>query len=88
MFKNGLICAIVNSRRGSCAGDSGAPLIIDEFVDYDTGEKKYKLVAVLHGGVVQCDNSVYPAIFSRITAPETYQWILEIIERNIIFQLT
>ena len=87
-FKNGLICAGVSSRRGTCDGDSGAPLIIDEYVDYDTGEKKFKLVAVLHGGITQCDNSVYPAILSRIAAPETYEWILEIIERNVDFQLT
>ena len=57
MFKDGLICTSVNSHKGTCGGDSGAPLMIDEFVDYDSGEKIFKLIAVLHGGITPCDNS-------------------------------
>ena len=47
MFKDGLICTSVNSHKGTCGGDSGAPLMIDEFVDYDSGEKIFKLIPLL-----------------------------------------
>jgi len=76
MFKDGLICADAISDKGSCAGDSGAPLMIEDYLDYDSGEKIFKLIAVLHGGIIPCDNSDFPAIFNRVAAPENYEWIL------------
>jgi len=75
-----LICANApRSDEGTCSGDSGGPLIVEDVVDYDTFEVKYKLIAVLHGGIDNCDNSVYPAIYNRIAAPDNYQWILDTI---------
>ena len=66
----------------SCGGDSGAPLIGYE-TDLETFEIKFKLFAILHGGIVNCDNSVYPALYNRITEPNTYQWILDKISSKV-----
>ena len=68
-----------NSQEGTCGGDSGAPLIEIRYVDYDSGEIKYVLVAVLHGGIVSCDNSIYPSIYNRVATPKIHEWILEIL---------
>ena len=81
MFQHGLICAGKpgNSQEGTCGGDSGAPLLTEETVDYDTGEIKFMIVAVLHGGIIPCDNSKYPAVYNRIDTPGTLKWILNVL---------
>ena len=77
-FDNTLICAgdKFSSALGTCAGDSGAPLLTD-FLDIKSGETLVKLLGVLHGGVVKCDNSEYPAIYTRISTPKIFKWIEE-----------
>jgi secreted trypsin-like serine protease len=77
-FDESLICAgdRFSSALGTCTGDSGAPLLTD-FLDLKSGETVFKLLGVLHGGVVQCDNSEYPAIYTRISTPKIYKWIEE-----------
>ena len=77
-FDESLICAgdKFSSVLGTCAGDSGAPLLTD-FLDLKSGETVFKLLGVLHGGVVECDNSEYPAIYTRISTPKIYKWIEE-----------
>ena len=77
-FDESLICAgdQFSSALGTCPGDSGAPLLTD-FFDRKNEETVFKLLGVLHGGVVQCDNSEYPAIYTRITTPKIYKWIEE-----------
>ena len=77
-FDESLICAgdKFSSALGTCAGDSGAPLLTD-FLDLKSGETVFKLLGVLHGGVVECDNSEYPAIYTRISTPKIYKWIEE-----------
>ena len=52
---------------------------MEDVVDYDTLEVKFKLIAILHGSIDNCDNSVYPAIYNRVAAPDNYQWILDTI---------
>ena len=91
-FDDSLICAgdKFSSALGTCAGDSGAPLLTD-FLDRKSGQTLFKMLGVLHGGVVQCDNSEYPAIYTRISTPKIYKWIEEnvlsefLICRSIIF---
>ena len=77
-FDDSLICAgdKFSSSFGTCPGDSGAPLLTD-FFDPKSEEFAYKLLGVLHGGVVNCDNSEYPAIYTRISTPKIYKWIKE-----------
>ena len=77
-FDESLICAgdKFSSALGTCAGDSGAPLLTD-FLDLKSGETVFKLLGVLHGGVEKCDNSEYPAIYTRISTPKIYKWIQE-----------
>ena len=77
-FDDSLICAgdVTSSAFGTCPGDSGAPLLTD-FLDLKSGETVFKLLGVLHGGVVKCDNSEYPAIYTRISTPKIYKWIEE-----------
>ena len=73
-----VICAsdIFNSAKGTCPGDSGAPLIKSKR-DRKTFQIRKTLVAVLHGGLEKCDNSVYPAIYTRITTPKIWNWIMD-----------
>ena len=80
-FDDSLICAgdKFSSAYGTCAGDSGGPLLTD-FLDRKSGEILYKLLGVVHGGVVECDNSEYPAIYTKISTPKIYKWI----EENIL----
>ena len=77
-FDDSLICAgdKFSSALGTCEGDSGAPLLT-YFLDLKTRENVFKLLGVLHGGVVKCDNSEYPAIYTRISTPKIYKWIVE-----------
>ena len=77
-FDDSLICAgdVTSSAFGTCQGDSGAPLSTDIF-DRESKEVVYELLGVLHGGVVKCDNSEYPAIYTRISTPKIYKWIEE-----------
>ena len=77
-FDNSLICAgdVSSEAFGTCPGDSGAPLLTD-FLDLKSEEVVYKVLGVLHGGVDACDNSEYPAIYTRITTPKIYKWIKE-----------
>lgn len=79
MFKDTLVCAgnALNSRVGTCAGDSGGPLIMYK-TDLNTFKKTFFLFAVLYGGVVNCDNSVYPSIYNTVALKNTYDWILDI----------
>ena len=77
MFKDSLICGgnRFNKNHGTCPGDSGAPLLTDVVTDYETEEVRYILLAVLHGGLVPCDNSQFYAVYNRITEPRLYDWI-------------
>ena len=79
-FDESLICAgdKFSSSLGTCNGDSGAPLLTD-FFDPKSGETVFKLLGVLHGGLAKCDNSEYPAIYTRISTPKIYKWIEEIV---------
>ena len=83
-FEDSVICACnrFNPNQGTCAGDSGAPLLT-YVTDFETREIKYELLAILHGSVKQCDNSRFPAIYTRITTPRLYKWILDRITGNI-----
>ena len=76
-FQDNLLCAgdKYSQSLGTCAGDSGAPLITDRF-DTKNGVDLFQLVGVLHGGVVLCDNSKFPALYARVTTPKIYQWLL------------
>ena len=87
-FDESLICAgdQFSSALGTCAGDSGAPLLTD-FFDRKSGETLFKILGVLHGGVVQCDNSEYPAIYTRISTPRIYNWIKEKVLREFFIRL-
>ena len=83
-FEDSVICAgkRFDPTQGTCAGDSGAPLLTYE-TDFDTHQIKYVLLAILHGGAKQCDNSIYPAIYNRIATPHLYKWISDRITGNI-----
>ena len=51
---------------GTCGGDSGAPLLTTiEGENLNILEIRTQQIAVLHGGLEQCSNTRYPAIYTR-----------------------
>ena len=74
-----VICASVSSStaKGTCPGDSGAPLMKKTRKIRD-GKlvSETTLIAVLHGGLIRCDNSVFPGIYTRITVPHIWNWLM------------
>ena len=40
----------------------------------------YELVAILHGGIIDCDNSLYPSLYNRIADPKIYQWLVKTLD--------
>ena len=76
-FDESLICGSDTSSGsfGSCPGDSGAPLI--ESIRNEDFLLEYRLLAVLHGGLVPCDNSQYPSIYTRVTTPYIWNWLMD-----------
>ena len=60
------------SSEGTCPGDSGGPLLIDEYMD---GEFTTVQNGVLHGSLRKCSNQKYPAIFSRLSHPDIHNWL-------------
>jgi secreted trypsin-like serine protease len=81
-FKDELMCAGLtsDSKQGTCEGDSGAPLLKEDDVT-----SRFTAIGVLHGGVVECDNSNYPAVYNRIDARGTFEWIQEVLHGNNLF---
>ena len=66
---------IPGNRRvseGTCRGDSGGPLLIDEYMN---GEFTTVQNGVLHGSLQKCSNQKYPAIFSRLSHPDIHNWL-------------
>lgn len=66
---------------GSCDGDSGGPLV--KFIS-SANPPYYIQVGVLHGGVGQCGNSVYPGIYARLEDKE----ILDFVKTKIGLSMT
>ena len=64
-----------SDAKGTCPGDSGGPLMIG-VRDRQTFKTKATLFAVLHGGFIRCDNSDFPAIYTRITTPRIWNWLI------------
>ena len=77
-FHESLICGsdTTSSTFGSCPGDSGAPLLKISR-NRQTFLEEYRLLAVLHGGLVPCDNSQYPSIYVRVTTPHIWNWLMD-----------
>ena len=69
-------CFLIPGNRraseGTCRGDSGGPLLIDEYMD---GEFTTVQNGVLHGSLQSCSNQKYPAIFSRLSHPDIHNWL-------------
>merc|ERR1712193_409208 len=70
-FDDTLLCAGNRFRGGgTCRGDSGGPLLIN-VGNLDVTQQ----IGVLHGGLEQCNNKRYPAIYVRLDNPSIYQWL-------------
>ena len=73
LFQETLICAGDKfSRKGLCHGDSGGPII-----NFDSSSKAEHFVqsGVVHGGILECSNNVYPAIFVRLDHPDILDFV-------------
>ena len=44
--------------------------------DRKTFRTETTLYGVLHGGLVRCDNSQFPAIYTRVTTPNIWNWLV------------
>ena len=74
MIKKNQLCSGVTGffgdDTGSCAGDSGSPMIF-----YDWKREAFSQLGVLHGGVTQCSSNVLPSIYTRLDDPSILQFI-------------
>ena len=52
-------------------GDSGGPAT---FFDGTRAIQE----GLVHGNVINCDGTIYPSIFVRLSNPEVYDWITRI----------
>ena len=60
------------NQKGLCHGDSGGPIInFDSNVD----AKYFIQIGVIHGGILECSNDVYPAIFVRLDHPDILDFV-------------
>ena len=66
---------------GTCAGDSGGPLLTS-IEDLTTLELKTQQIAVLHGGLEKCSNVDFPAIYVRLDHPLIHKWLISQISEN------
>lgn len=64
------ICAGGESGLASCAGESGAPLMLEE-----VGKSRQFLIGVSSYGPRNCDSGEYPGVFTRISS--FLPWILD-----------
>ena len=60
------------ASEGTCRGDSGGPLLMDEYMN---GEFTTVQTGVLHGSLQSCSNQKYPAIYSRLSQLDTHNWL-------------
>ena len=67
-------CSYVSG--GTCGGDSGGPFLTS-VEDLDTFEIKTVQLGVLHGGLLPCTNTRFPAIYTRLDHPEIHAWLLD-----------
>ena len=74
-------CSYVSG--GTCGGDSGGPFLTS-VEDLDTFEIKTVQLGVLHGGLLPCTNTRFPAIYTRLDHPEIHAWLLDQINVNQI----
>jgi hypothetical protein len=69
------MCAGDRLRRvGPCKGDTGSPLMY-----YSLENKRYLQIATVHGGVGECGDPDYPAIFIRLDHPSIINFIASIV---------
>ena len=72
-FQNSLICAGDKlSRKGICLGDSGGPMVT---FDSSLKNQHYVQIGVIHGGIQECSNDVFPAIIVRLDNPDILDFV-------------
>ena len=52
----------------------------------DVDNSRVVQIGILDGGAIPCDNSVYPALYNRVAAPDNYEWILNFIQGNFCLE--
>ena len=74
LFQNNLLCAGVRTggNQGSCKGDSGGPLMYQDFA----GEaSKWFQIATVQGSVRDCGDVDFPGIYVRLDDPSVFNFI-------------
>jgi secreted trypsin-like serine protease len=75
LFPNHVLCAGTDvGTQGSCKGDSGGPLLSN---DWET--KKWIQFAIVQGAVRDCGDSEYPGIYTRLEDPAIFSFISSVL---------
>ena len=57
---------------GTCPGDSGGPFVSGV---WDGAKEVTSQIGLLHGGLEECSNVKFPAIYLRLDSPTIHQWL-------------
>ena len=71
----------VLTGAGSCPGDSGGPLLVENLETLRKQSRtgiKFVQIGVVHGGISTCDNKNFSTIFARIEDPEIFYFVTKI----------
>ena len=75
LFRDDLLCA--GSRvgdHGSCKGDDGGPIMIQDFVS-----QKWTQIGIVVGSVGGCGNPDYPGIYIRLNHPAVLNFVNSVV---------
>ena len=67
-----------NAEKGSCHGDSGGPLIIQ---NRESNPDRHVQIGIVTGAAL-CGEERFPGVYSRIDNPDIWNFIYEMIQSN------
>ena len=65
------------SKKGPCKGDNGGPIMIQDLVS-----QKWTQVGIVEGGVGECGNPDFQAIYTRLNHPAVLNFVNSVVNNS------